>query len=95
MKVSYNDTTEFIEEMRRDAHLIDRGIVRLTCERRVSKLSPNIRLVSVLAAFGAESIGQNLVSCAVPHSLCRTHITRHVLSLHLLQFDMSLSQNLC
>jgi len=52
--IKFNSVTEFCEEMEKDQHEIDRGIVRITNLYQKSKLSPNIHDLTVLASFSVK-----------------------------------------
>jgi len=54
MKVTFNQVEEFIDELERDAGKVDRGIVRCTKLFEASRLSPNIRLVSIFSTYSVD-----------------------------------------
>jgi len=67
--VKFNSVEEFSDELRKEKGNIERRIVRLTDLFTPSKLSPNIRLVQVIATF---------IVCAFPAALpaAGPHIVR-------------------
>lgn len=61
--VKFNSVDEFCEELKKDAKLIDRGIVRVTQLYKSSRVSPNIQMLSVLATY---SVNGQLVRLECP-----------------------------
>lgn len=51
LKVRFNMVDEFCEEMKKDKDIIDRKIIRVTQSFTPSHMTPNIRIVEVLASY--------------------------------------------
>jgi hypothetical protein len=54
MKVRFNQTKEFCEELKKDADKVDRGIVRCSNLFENAKISPNIRYVTFVATYSIQ-----------------------------------------
>lgn len=51
MKVKFNITEEFIEEMKKDRDEIERAIIRLTTLKSYSEKTPGLYLISVISTY--------------------------------------------
>lgn len=49
MRVRFSDVDEYLEELRKDAPLVDRKILRLTNSFQASSFSPHIHTLTVMA----------------------------------------------